>query len=58
MMDRREMTEIAYDMQEAYQKQKTQGEAIEVVVNKHSSIDINILWAMWVAIDAYVDINT
>jgi hypothetical protein len=56
-MDRHDIAEIAYSMQEAYQIEKTQGEAIEKVKNKHPAADLNILWAMWAAIDAYVDIN-
>lgn len=56
-MAKREITELAYAMQEAYIKKKTQGEAIEQVKDKYPSADLNILWSMWAAIDAYVDIQ-
>ena len=48
---------IAYEMERAYKKYRTQGEAIESVKDKHPDTDLNILWAMWYAIDAYIDIN-
>jgi hypothetical protein len=52
-----EITDIAYEMQEAYVKEKTQGAAIERVKDRFPNADLNTLWAMWAAIDAYVDIN-
>ena len=49
--------DIAYAMEEAYRKFKTQGEAVEYVMDKYPDTDVNILWAMWYAIDACTDIN-
>ena len=51
------MKELAYDMVTAYREKSTQGEAIEAVKDKHKDSDLNILWWMWSAIDAYSDIN-
>ena len=51
-------TKWAYEMQEAYTKTITQGEAVEKVKDKNPLANLNILWAMWAAIDAYVDAGT
>ena len=48
---------IAYEMQEAYRSCKTQGEAVEKVKDKYPDADVNVLWMMWYAIDAYVDMS-
>ena len=48
-------TKWAYEMQEAYTKTITQGEAVKKVRDKNPLAGLNILWAMWAAIDAYVD---
>ena len=50
--------EIAYEMEKAYKTNKTQGEAVEDVKKAYPEADVNLLWAMWSAIDAYIDINT
>lgn len=55
-VDKKERQEIAYTMQEAYKKTKTQGNAVEKVKDKYPKTDLNILWAMWQAIDAYIEI--
>jgi len=48
---------VGYSMERAYKKTRSQGEAVEKVRDEFPDIDLNILWAMWYAIDAYVDIN-
>ena len=48
------MATLAEWMRGAYGCNKTQGEAVEFVSDKCPSADLNILWAMWLAIDAYV----
>ena len=45
-------------MEAAYRNNKTQDTAVGQVKIKYTQADINILEAMWAAIDAYVDINT
>ena len=52
-----EITALAYEMQAAYHNEKTQGAAIESVKKDSPYADLNILWAMWAAIDAYVDMQ-
>lgn len=49
---------LAYAMEAAYRNNKTQDTAVGQVKIKYTQADINILEAMWAAIDAYVDINT
>ena len=56
-MKRIEIIEMSYDMVKAYEKNETQGEAVEYIKNRYPTVDLNILWAMWMAIDAYVDQN-
>ena len=56
-MNDRDLREIAYAIEESYREKKTQGEAIEFVKDNFPDADLNILWAMWYAIDAYVDVN-
>ena len=51
-------TKWAYEMQEAYTETETQGKAVEKVKDKNPLADLNILWAMWAAIDAYADVGT
>jgi hypothetical protein len=50
---------LAYSIQAAYNDPniKTGSEVVEQVKDKYQSADINILWAMFAAIDAYVDAN-
>jgi hypothetical protein len=48
------MEEIAYEMVKAYGNYKTQGQAVEAVLGVHPNADLNILQAMWSAIDAYI----
>lgn len=57
-MNNDELVKLAYSMEQAYMQRKTQGEAIEQVRDEHTGADLEILWAMWAAIDAYVDVNT
>ena len=52
-----EYEKIAYAMQKAYRQTKTQGEAVERVKDEFPNANVEILWHMWQAIDAYVDIN-
>lgn len=49
---------LAYAMAKAYDKTNAQGEAIELVKNDNPDADANILWGMWLAIDAYNDIHS
>jgi len=56
-MDTIEMTKLAYEMERAYRENKTQGQAIEDVILKHPTTTSEILLAMWLAIDAWVDMN-
>ena len=58
MEEPNEIRAMAYEIQSAYIENKTRGEAIDRVKEKLPHADLNILWAMWAAIDAYVDINT
>lgn len=51
------LQDLAYAMELAYRYLHTQGEAVEQVKKQYPNADINILWAMWYAIDAYVDKN-
>ena len=57
METRDEIRKLAYDMEQAYATMKTQGEAVEWVKDRNSTADLNILWAMWWAIDVYVDMH-
>lgn len=56
-MSQSEMSFLAYEMQEAYTNFNTQGEAVGYVKQKNETADLNILWAMWMAIDAYKDMQ-
>jgi hypothetical protein len=47
--------DIAYQMVDAYTQTETQGAALEEVKDAIPDADMNILLAMWCAIDAYVD---
>lgn len=49
--------ELTYELQRAYRETSTQGEAIERVKDKYPDADLNILWWMWLAIDAYKDMS-
>ena len=55
-MDRTDIEALAYHMAVAYNKTTTQGAAVEMVFDKNKDADVNILWAMWLAIDAHCDI--
>ena len=59
MIDSEELEKIAYAMQEAYVKSKNMGDAVHSVSEKFPELDTKggILRSMWMAIDAYVDIN-
>ena len=48
---------LADAMTTAYMTKKTQGEAVKYIKAAYRNADINILCAMWSAIDAYVKIN-
>jgi uncharacterized Zn finger protein (UPF0148 family) len=45
--------ELAYQVQEIYRTKKPVGEAILDIKDKNKSVDLDTLWAMWYAIDAY-----
>jgi hypothetical protein len=46
-----------YAMVEAYEKYRTEHEAIVAVKEIHSNLSINELHLMWRSIDAYCDMN-
>jgi hypothetical protein len=48
---------LAYQMEEAYKNTKSRGAAIVFVKDRNEDADLNILNAMWLAIDAYIDKN-
>ena len=54
-MDSKEVSKVAYEMVKAYRKHATQGGAIEAVKDKNPQFDLDLLWAMWVVLDAYSD---
>jgi len=51
------MSDLAYAMVRAYQKTKTQGSAVELVKKKFADANLDVMYGMWAAIDAYKDIN-
>lgn len=51
-----EIPKIAYEMEKAYKEYSNGFDAVNAVSKKHD-IDKLIAWAMWHAIDAYVDLN-
>ena len=53
-----EISEIAREMAKAYRWPTTKGAAVEKVKDKFPEADLNILWTVWEAIDAYVDMIT
>ena len=57
-MEHKEMKKIAYAMQEAYTKEENMGDAVHVVAEKFPDIKDHTFRAMWLAIDAYCDLNT
>ena len=56
--DREDLTEAAYKMQAAYQKERTWYDAIHKVKKECPNVVLWQLEGMWRAIDAYVDLNT
>ncbi|MHC4690961.1 MAG: hypothetical protein ACYS5F_15245 [Planctomycetota bacterium] len=46
-----------YAMVEAYEKYRTEQDAINAVKEIHSNLSINELHLMWRSIDAYCDMN-
>ena len=52
-MNTLELRSISCEMARAYDNKDTQGEAVEYVKDKFPGADVNLLWAMWTAIDAY-----
>jgi len=56
-MNENEIYRLADAICKQYDDQKTIGIAIEKVKDKYPEADLNILWAMWSAIDAYKDLN-
>ena len=52
-----EIVDVAYDMQIAYENLRTRGEAVEQVGKKHPLADTNMLRGMWLAIDAWIDMD-
>jgi len=56
-MEEQQIKTAATLMVEAYGLTKTQGAAIAYVEKEIPGIAKEILWVMWIAIDAYVDIK-
>lgn len=55
--DRDNLTTAAYEMQSAYQTEKTWYDAIHKVKESCPEVMLWQLEGMWMAIDAYLDIN-
>ena len=51
-MPRAELNSMYNDMVYAYDYFDTQGTAVEYVKDRHQDADLNILWAMWLTLDA------
>jgi hypothetical protein len=60
MIDRELLARVAYAMEAAYKKEDRLGTAVHSVAEKFPELDTStgILSAMWLAIDAFVDLNT
>lgn len=56
-MDNKEIEEIAREMSEAYIDNDMMGNATKKVKDKFPTASLDMLRAMWKAIDAYVDVN-
>jgi len=59
MIDRELLEQVAYVMESAYRKKGCLGDATHSVSEKFPELDTStgILSAMWLAIDAYVDMD-
>lgn len=55
-MDNTEVSTLAYEMEKAYRTTTTRSEAIDQVRDKSPKANLEVLLAMWAAIDAWVDI--
>lgn len=60
MIEREELERVAYAMEAAYKCEIKLGDAVHSVSEQFPELDtsLGILSAMWLAIDAYVDLNT
>ena len=47
-----DLQKLSGQMVDAYNSANSQGEAVEAVKDKNPEADLNILWAMWYAVDA------
>lgn len=56
-MSQSEVSFLAYEMQEAYTKFSTQGEAVGYVKERNETASLDLLWGMWSAIEAYRDMQ-
>lgn len=54
-MNKGMLSQASYDMAQAYTEVKTRDEVVLKVSKIFPDIPINVLEAMWLAIDAYVD---
>jgi len=52
-----DVTAVAYSMQAAYRNNNKFGEAATEVHDKHTGVSLDMLEAMWKAIDAYEDMK-